>query len=63
MRRPYKEPWPMEKILAYIHAGVEVHFDPMVVHAFQGILPELLDIRKQWAKVDAEQMQEPESPS
>nr|WP_315188571.1 HD domain-containing phosphohydrolase [uncultured Albidiferax sp.] len=63
MRRPYKEPWPMEKILGYIHAGVEVHFDPMVVHAFQGILPELLDIRKQWEKVDAEQMQPPQNPA
>ena len=55
MRRPYKEPWPMEKILGYIHAGVEVHFDPLVAHAFQGVLPELLDIRQQWEKVDAEQ--------
>ena len=58
MRRPYKEPWPTEKILDYIHAGVEVHFDPMVVHAFLGILPELLNIRQQWAKVEEEQMRD-----
>ncbi|BDT69558.1 putative cyclic di-GMP phosphodiesterase [Comamonadaceae bacterium OS-1] len=63
MRRPYKEPWPLDKILACIHAGVEVHFDPMVVHAFQSVLPELLDIRKQWAEVEPAQAPDPDRPS
>ena len=61
MRRPYKEPWPIERILTYIHAGVGVDFDPMVVHAFQSVLPELLDIRNQWAKVEEAEMHTPAS--
>ncbi|WP_394790471.1 two-component system response regulator [Rhodoferax sp.] len=54
MRRPYKEAWPIERILDYIHAGTAAHFDPMVVHAFKDILPELLDIRKRWTEVEAD---------
>ena len=59
MRRPYKEPWAIDRIVEYIHAESGAHFDPMVVHAFSNSLPELLDIRSKWAKVEEEQL-EPE---
>lgn len=53
MRRPYKDPWTVEQILDYIHADAECHFDPAIVRAFKIILPELLDIRTHWMKVEA----------
>lgn len=61
MRRPYKEPWSMERILGYIHAASETHFDPMVVHAFTSIVPQLLEIRNQWADADLGVMDWPDS--
>lgn len=33
-RRPYKEPWPVEKALDYIREGAGSQFDPKVVEAF-----------------------------
>jgi putative two-component system response regulator len=53
MRRPYKEAWTVEQILGYIHADAECHFDPAMVRAFKSILPELLDIRAHWMRVEA----------
>jgi putative two-component system response regulator len=33
-QRPYKEAWPIERVLAEIEAGAGTHFDPEVVRAF-----------------------------
>lgn len=44
-RRPYKEPWPMEKAIAFITEGIGAAFDPKVVAAFQCALPEILKIK------------------
>ena len=49
MQRPYKQPWPIDKILAYIEAGAGVHFDPELVPIFCKILPQLVEIQNQWA--------------
>jgi putative two-component system response regulator len=50
MKRPYKEPWPIDKILEYIRQNSGSHFDPTVVAVFEKILPQLLDIHHQWAQ-------------
>lgn len=36
-RRPYKEPWPLERAIAEVLAGAGRHFDPEVVAAFAGL--------------------------
>jgi putative nucleotidyltransferase with HDIG domain/PAS domain S-box-containing protein len=36
--RPYREPWPVEKVLEYIRSESGTHFDPAAVKAFLGIL-------------------------
>lgn len=48
MKRPYKEPWPIEKAVKQIHAGSGNHFEPRLVELFTGILPELLEIQASW---------------
>lgn len=55
MKRPYKEPWPSAKILAYIQGGAGAHFEPELVHIFCDILPEFLDIQAVWSKVENRQ--------
>lgn len=37
-RRPYKEPWPQDKVLAYLRDQAGRHFDPMVVDALQEVM-------------------------
>jgi putative two-component system response regulator len=49
MQRPYKDPWPIEKIVDYLQAGAGVHFDPELVQIFCSILPQLLVIQQSWA--------------
>ncbi len=48
MRRRYKEPWPLAKILAQLEAGSGAHFDPELVDLFNEILPEILAIQSRW---------------
>ncbi|MFO1423709.1 MAG: bacteriohemerythrin [Candidatus Competibacteraceae bacterium] len=44
-KRPYKEPWPVEKTVALIADEMGKAFDPEVVAAFQEALPEILAIK------------------
>jgi putative two-component system response regulator len=53
MERPYKQPWPTEKILAHVKAGAGAHFDPDLVQIFCKILPQLLEIQNRWATQSA----------
>ncbi|WP_347986137.1 HD domain-containing phosphohydrolase [Methylomonas sp. AM2-LC] len=55
MRRPYKEPWPMDKILAYMYEGSGQHFDPDLLEQFMTILPTIIEIKSEWADRDAEE--------
>jgi len=48
MRRPYKDAWPMEKVLATVREGAGTHFDPAMIEAFESILPELLATKSKW---------------
>jgi len=47
--RPYKEAWPVEKAVTFINENSGSHFDPNLVKLFNEILPEILNIRNQYA--------------
>jgi putative two-component system response regulator len=49
-KRPYKEPFSLEKSLAIIREGRGSHFDPDVVDAFFAIQDEILSIKEQYAE-------------
>lgn len=44
--RPYKEAWPVDKAIAFIHDESGRKFDPAVVEAFDRSLPEIMRIRQ-----------------
>lgn len=48
IKRPYKEPWPVDKIVAYVDGRSGTDFDPALVAVFHRMLPELLDIQQTW---------------
>lgn len=47
-KRPYKEPWPIDKALDLIRDGAGNHFDPILVPHFLEIVPEVLSIQQQY---------------
>jgi putative two-component system response regulator len=49
--RVYKAAWTLEEAAAYIHAQAGQHFDPLLVQGFSRILPELVQIRRQYAEL------------
>jgi putative two-component system response regulator len=51
-KRPYKEPFSVDKSLAIIRKGNGSHFDPDVVEAFFAVQDEILAIKKQYDDVD-----------
>jgi putative two-component system response regulator len=53
MRRPYKEPWPIEKIQQYILDEAGLHFDPELVEVFKRVLPQLLEVQQHWQEESA----------
>ena len=48
MKRPYKEPWPLDKILSYFSENIHSHFDGRLVEAFMDIMPKLLETKAEW---------------
>lgn len=48
-KRPYKDPWPIDRTLAYMKENTNKHFDPLVVEHFFKVLPEILKISQQFA--------------
>lgn len=51
-KRPYKEPWPLDKALNEIRAGRGAHFDPKIVDAFFAVLPDVLNIKEHFGDDD-----------
>ncbi|MCM8736181.1 HD domain-containing protein [Azospirillum sp. A1-3] len=49
--RPYKEPWPLEAVVAHMREQAGRHFDPDLVTVFLGRLDAMLEIRSRF--VDA----------
>ena len=47
-KRPYKEPWTVEKATDYICENSGTQFDPAVVEAFKKALPELVALRNKY---------------
>ncbi|HEY4318921.1 MAG TPA: HD domain-containing phosphohydrolase [Herbaspirillum sp.] len=54
MKRPYKNAWPVEKILAHVRSSKGTHFDPDMVGVFEKILPELLQIHREWTEKESQ---------
>jgi response regulator RpfG family c-di-GMP phosphodiesterase len=38
--RPYRDAWPQEKVIVYIHEQSGIHFDPKVVETFMQVIQE-----------------------
>jgi len=59
-KRPYKEPFSVEKSLAIIREGRGSHFDPDVVDAFFAIQDEILTIKQQYGEDNQQAFDIPE---
>ena len=47
-KRPYKEVWPLGRVMDTLHASVGSHFEPRLLEHFTRILPQILDIQETW---------------
>lgn len=43
-RRPYKEPWPVEKAIDLLHEESGKHFDPEIIHAFDRAYDRIMQV-------------------
>jgi putative two-component system response regulator len=50
-RRPYKEPWPVDKALDHIKKLAGTHLDPRLVELFQEVLDDILAIQREYQDV------------
>lgn len=50
--RPYKDAWSVEEAVALIDRESGNHFDPRIVMAFHEVLPDILDIREEYAETN-----------
>lgn len=48
MKRPYKEAWALDKILAFFMQNTGSHFEGRLVDAFLDLMPEVLEIKAKW---------------
>lgn len=48
--RPYKKAWPIEEAIEFLKGQSGKHFDPKLVELFIGILPDILQVRDQYAE-------------
>ena len=55
MRRPYKDPWPIDKAVETLRASSGSHFEPRLVEQFETVLPRILEIKAAW---DAKEQQD-----
>lgn len=50
MIRPYKEAWPIDRIMETLTSSAGSHFDPHMIEHFTRILPQILAIKDEWNK-------------
>ena len=48
MRRPYKEAWPMDQVVATMRESSGSHFEPAMVQAFDAVLPRIREMKADW---------------
>jgi putative two-component system response regulator len=48
MRRPYKEAWPLERVLQTLREGAGQHFEPELIEIFFSIQGQILEIQQKW---------------
>lgn len=49
MKRPYKEPWPIDRVMATIRESAGTHFEPRLVDLFENARPAIQRIQEHWA--------------
>lgn len=52
MKRPYKEPWPVEKAIETILSEKGQHFDPHLTELFVEIRDDIVSIKERWDKIE-----------
>ncbi len=55
MTRPYKEAWPLDRIMETLTGSAGTHFDPRLVEHFVRILPRILAIKDDWNARDLDE--------
>jgi putative two-component system response regulator len=55
MTRPYKEAWPVDRIMETLTSSAGSHFDPRMIEHFTRILPQILAIKDEWNTRDPDQ--------
>jgi putative two-component system response regulator len=48
MRRPYKEAWPLEQVIATVRGSSGSHFEPALVQDFDAVLPRMCGLKFDW---------------
>jgi putative two-component system response regulator len=48
VRRPYKEPWPLEQVVVHMRQEAGTHFDPRLIENFLAILPKIMSLKESW---------------
>jgi len=48
MKRPYKDAWPLERVLTTLQEAAGSHLDAQVVDRFMGLLPTILKLKALW---------------
>jgi putative two-component system response regulator len=51
-KRPYKEPWSVDKTLAFMESQKGKHFDPALIDLLMAKLPQILEIKEKWKDED-----------
>ncbi|MBF0139639.1 MAG: response regulator [Magnetococcales bacterium] len=52
MERPYKEAWPLDRVMETLASSAGTHLDPRMIECFTNILPDILEIQKRWVDHD-----------
>ncbi|MCP3924461.1 MAG: response regulator [Desulfobacterales bacterium] len=53
--RPYKDEWSVEKAVGFLNDQSGIHFDPVLIDAFNKGLADILDIKEKWSEKSSDQ--------